>query len=79
MRAAGRSSGRGVGRWLRVERGPWCLVANVGSEATAVPCPAGAIEVRTDPAVSRGATAAGEPAVVLPPLAGAIVHAEVGP
>lgn len=65
-------------RWLRVERGAWCLVANFGPEPTAVPCPPGAIEVATDPAARPHRTTAGDPAILLPARSGALVHGGTG-
>jgi maltooligosyltrehalose trehalohydrolase len=64
-------------RWLRVERGPWRLVANFSGRAVAIPCRPGAIEVATHAAVRWGQTAAGDPAVVTPACSGAIVRDEL--
>ncbi|MBX3287586.1 MAG: malto-oligosyltrehalose trehalohydrolase, partial [Actinobacteria bacterium] len=63
-----------VGRWLRVERGDWRLVANFGTEPASVPCPPGDVAVATDDAPRWTLTPGGDPALLLAPRSGAVVH-----
>ena len=68
-----------AGRWLRVERGAWNLVANFGDREAVVPCPAGDVVAATDPAARRDRRAAGAPGVRLAPRSGAWTSGEGAP
>lgn len=62
--------------WLRVERGPWSIVVNLGAREQRVPCPAGTVALASDPACP-GATRDG--ALALPPDAVALVDSRRPP
>lgn len=64
------------GRWLRVERGAWRLVANFGPEPVAVPCAPGDVEVATHAELRWTQTPDGGPALLLAPRSGAVVDGE---